>query len=86
VLIEIDFKSIDTIYFDNLKMYMLILMLKKFLNVFKLYYEPFDLKTLMGVGCLNWNLNESCLEIMNIYIYIYIYIYIFLCVFVDIEV
>jgi len=41
-LIAIDFKSINIVDFDNLEMYMLTGILKKFLNVFELYYGSFE--------------------------------------------
>jgi len=42
----------------------------------ELYYELFEEQQIMNISCLNWDLRESYLEILNIYIYIYTYIYI----------
>jgi len=77
-LIEIDCESIEIVDFENLVICMMTMTLKKLLNVIELCYELFEVQTIINVGCLKWNLNESSLEILNIYIYIYIYIFIYL--------
>ena len=45
-------------------------MLKKFLNMIELCNELFEVQTRMTIGCLNWDLSESCFEILNVYRYI----------------
>jgi len=65
-----DFKSVEIVIFYDLIIYRLILMLKKFLNMIELCNELFEVQTRMTIGCLNWDLSESCFEILNVYRYI----------------